>query len=229
MLTLNDVHAASKLNQDRIEPGKFNIVYADPPWRFKNWSMKEFAERGEKWARRNGRSPYDVMDTKDICAMPVDSLSARASILLMWATYPKLEDALQVIKAWGFEYKTVAFSWVKLNPSGQGFKMGLGYHTRGNVEPCLLATKGAGLRRVDNAVMQVIIDEGVLIAPVGEHSEKPAEARRRIERLYGDVPRLELFARQRAAGWAIWGNQAPGGSDVAMETLFAPAGDAEAA
>lgn len=179
--------------------------------------MKELAERGEKWARRNGRSPYDVMTTLDICALPVGELAARDSILLMWATYPKLEDALQVIKAWGFTYKTVAFSWLKLNPSGHGFKMGLGYHTRGNVEPCLLATRGDGLRRVDNAVMQVIIDEGeCLIAPVGEHSQKPPEARKRIERLYGDVPRVELFARQRVAGWSAWGNQVPGGSDVVL-------------
>lgn len=216
--TMAETHGASRLNQDRIQPGKFNIIYADPPWRFKNWSMKELAERGEKWARRNGRSPYDVMTTEDICALPVADLAARDSVLVMWATYPKLEDALQVIKAWGFVYKTVAFSWLKLNPSGQGFKMGLGYHTRGNVEPALLATRGDGLRRVDNGVMQVIIDEGdCLIAPVGEHSQKPAEARKRIERLYGDVPRLELFARQRADNWQIWGNQAPGGNDIILE------------
>lgn len=215
--TIAAVYSSSRLNQDRIQPGKFNIIYADPPWRFKNWSMKDLAERGEKWARRNGRSPYDVMDTQAICSLPVADLAARDSILLMWATYPKLPDALAVIEAWGFEYKTVAFSWVKLNPSGQGFKMGLGYHTRGNVEPCLLATRGDGLRRVDSGVMQVIIDEGdCLIAPVGEHSQKPAEARKRIERLYGDVPRVELFARQRTEGWAIWGNQAPGGSDVEL-------------
>lgn len=218
MLSIADIHTASQLNFDRVVPGKFNVIYADPPWRFKNWSMKELAERGERWARRNGRSPYDVMTTADICTLPVKEMVAPDSVLLMWATYPKLEDALEVIKAWGFTYKTVAFSWLKLNPSGKGFKMGLGYHTRGNVEPCLLATRGDGLRRVDNGVMQVIIDDGdVLIAPVGEHSRKPGEARKRIERLYGDVPRVELFARQRCDGWAIWGNQAPGGSDIVLE------------
>lgn len=218
--TVAVIHSGSQLNYDRIQPGKFNIIYADPAWRFKNWSMKELAERGEKWARRNGRSPYDVMTTEDICALPVGELAARDSVLIIWATYPKLEDALQVIKAWGFTYKTVAFSWLKLNPSGQGFKMGLGYHTRGNVEPALLATRGDGLRRVDKGVMQVIIDEDqgdCLIAPVGEHSQKPAEARKRIERLYGDVPRVELFARQRTLGWQIWGNEAPGGSDIKLE------------
>ena len=88
--------------------------------------------------------------------------------------------------------------------------MGLGYHTRGNAEICLLTTRGNGLRRVDNSVMQVIIDA------VGEHSQKPDEARSRIVRLYGDVPRIELFARQRTPGWDIWGNEAPGGSDITL-------------
>ncbi len=197
-------------NQDRVQPDKFNIIYADPPWRFKNWSMDELAKRGEKWARRNGRSPYDVMTTEDICALPVVDLAARDSVLMMWATYPKLPDALEVVAGWGFEYKTVGFTWLKLNPSGSGFKMGLGYHSRGNAEICLLATRGNGLRRVDNSVLQVIIE------PVGEHSRKPHEARLRIARLYGNVPRIELFARQRFDGWAIWGNQAPGGCDIEL-------------
>lgn len=89
---------------------QYPIILSDPPWRFKNWSMAELAKRGEKWARRNGRSPYPVMDTKDICALPVKQLAPKNCVLFMWATYPKLEDALQVISAWGFKYKTVAFT-----------------------------------------------------------------------------------------------------------------------
>src|SRR3990170_2038483 len=85
---------------------------------FKNWSMSELVKRGEKWARKNGRSPYPVMLTEDIAKLPVSNLSAKDSVLFLWATYPKLEDALYVMKSWGWEYKTVAFSWVKLNPSG---------------------------------------------------------------------------------------------------------------
>jgi N6-adenosine-specific RNA methylase IME4 len=220
-ITKHELCMQSQANADRIEPDKFNIVYADPPWRFRNWSMSEFAKRGEKWARRNGRSPYNVMNTEDICALPIGDIAARDSVLLMWATYPKLVDALQVIQAWGFEYKTVAFSWLKLNPSTVGYKMGLGYHSRGNVEPCLLATRGKGLQRVDNSVMQVIIEEGdVIIAPVGEHSRKPNEARLRIHRLYGDVPRVELFARQRVPGWSAWGNEVE--SDVVLLTGKSP-------
>jgi N6-adenosine-specific RNA methylase IME4 len=188
---------------------KYSIIYADPPWRFKNWSMKEFSERGEKWARRNGRSPYDVMDLADICALPVADLAAKDAVLFCWATYPKLNEALQVIDAWGFEFKTVAFTWVKLNPSGVGFHFGLGYWTRQNPEICLLATRGKP-KRIDNCVPNLVI------APRGEHSKKPDEVRHRIVKLVGDLPRVELFARQRVEGWDIWGNQAPGGSDLEL-------------
>jgi site-specific DNA-methyltransferase (adenine-specific) len=188
-------------NHDRIERNKFNIILADPPWRFKNWSSDEFAKRGEKWARRNGRSPYDVMDTEAIAALPVADIAAKNAILMIWATYPKLVDAIEVVNAWGFEYKTVAFTWIKLNKSGSGFKFGLGYHSRGNCEICLLATRGNGLRRVDNAV------PNLLIAPIRDHSQKPDEARNRIERLYGDVPRIELFARQEHPNWMALGNE----------------------
>lgn len=201
ILTKAQLVMADTRNYDRIEEGKFNVVYADPPWRFKNWSMSEFAKRGEKWARRNGRSPYDVMDTKDIAALPVSDVAAKNAILLMWATYPKLTDALTVMDAWGFTYKTVALTWIKLNEGGSGFKFGLGFHTRGNSELCLLGTRRQGLRRVDTTV------PNLLIHPVGEHSKKPHEARLRIERLYGDVPRLELFARQSCPGWLAIGNE----------------------
>ena len=142
---------------------KYNILYADPPWRFRNWSIGEFAKRGEKWARRNGRSPYEVMDLSDICNLPVSQIAARDSILFLWATYPKLPDALEVIKAWGFEFKTVAFTWVKTNPLGAGFHFGLGYWTRQNPELCLLATRGKP-KRIDNRVPNLIIYHAASIA-----------------------------------------------------------------
>ena len=203
MINQNHLFVNDTRNHDRVESGKFNIILADPPWRFKNWSMKELAKRGEKWARRNGRSPYDVMTTEDIVTLPVTNIAAKNSILMMWATYPKLVDAFKVINAWGFEYKTVAFTWIKLNKRGSGFKFGLGYHTRGNCELCLLATRGKGLRRVDNAI------PNLLIAPVRDHSQKPNEVKNRIERLYGDVSRIELFARQEQinVNWTVLGNE----------------------
>jgi site-specific DNA-methyltransferase (adenine-specific) len=165
--------------------------------------MKELAERGEKWARKNGRSPYDVMDTKDIAELPVSQIAAKDSILFLWATYPKLQDALQVMEGWDYEYKTVAFTWVKLNPSGVGFHFGLGYWTRQNPELVLLGTRGHP-KRVDNTVPNLII------TPRGSHSSKPTEVRDRIVRLVGDLPRVELFAREAAPGWDAIGNEIDG-------------------
>ena len=179
----------------------YQILYPDPCWRFKNWSIGEMAKYGEKWARRNGRSPYPVMTTEDICKIPAGDLADKNSICLMWATYPKLEDAMQVMKAWGFEYKTVAFTWVKLNPSGVGWHFGLGYHTRQNPEIVLLGTRGKGLSRVDNTVPNLVI------WPRGRHSAKPSIVRDKIERLYGDANRIELFSRDIIPGWDRWGNE----------------------
>jgi len=182
----------------------FSIIYADPPWRFKNWSMKELAVRGEKWARANGQSPYDVLDTSAICDLPVKDIAARDAVLFLWATYPKLEDAFSVIKAWDFTFKTVAFTWVKQNPKGVGWKFGLGYWTRGNAEICLLATRGRP-RRVDGSVAQLVV------APVGRHSAKPPEVRDRIVLLMGDLPRIELFARPPVPeDWVALGNEITG-------------------
>ena len=207
-------YTQSRLNADRIDPGKFNIIYADPPWRYANWSMSEQAIRGEKWARRNGRSPYPVMRTDDIAALPVQDIVAKDAILLMWVTDPKLVDGLEVIDAWGFCYRTVGFTWVKQNPSGIGFHFGLGFHTRSNPEQCLIAKRRKGLRRSDNSVPQL------LIAPRSEHSRKPDETYSRIERLYGDVPRVELFARRSVPGWTAIGNEIDGQNiDEAIQDL----------
>lgn len=193
----------SSTEQHSQPTGRFNVIYADPPWRFKNWSMKELAERGEKWARRNGRSPYDVMDHEDLCGLPVQGIADRDCVLFLWATYPKLNEAIDLIKAWGFTYKTVAFTWVKQNPKGVGWKFGLGYWTRGNAEICLLATRGKP-KRVSKNVAQLVI------APVGNHSAKPLEVRDRIVQLMGDLPRVELFARDEVPGWVCLGNEITG-------------------
>lgn len=182
---------------------KFNIIYADPPWRFQNWSIGELAKRGEKWARRNGRSPYNVMDTAAICDLPVQAIANNDCVLFLWATHPKIEDALAVIKAWGFQYKTVAFTWVKTNPSGLGWHFGLGYWTRQNPELCLLATKGHP-HRVNNSVPNLVI------GPRGKHSAKPSIVRERIVELVGDLPRVELFARERVDGWISLGYEING-------------------
>lgn len=161
--------------------------------------MGELAKRGEKWARKNGRPDYDVMNTSDICDLPVQNLAAKDCVLFLWATYPKLEDALVVMKAWGFKYKTVAHTWVKLNPKGVGFHFGLGYWTRGNPEICLLGTRGKP-KRVDNSVANLII------APRRDHSRKPEAIYGAIEQLVPG-PYVEMFARSRRPGWAAWGDE----------------------
>lgn len=140
------------------------------------------------------------MKLEDIQALPVAELADRDCVLFLWATFPMLREALSVIKAWGFTFKTVAFTWIKLSPVANSIYWGMGYWTRSNAEICLLATKGHPRRQAKN-VHQVIISH------VEEHSKKPDEARRRIVALMGDVPRVELFARQTAPGWDVWGNE----------------------
>lgn len=140
------------------------------------------------------------MAVKDIKALPVEELAAPNCVLFLWTTFPKLREALEVAEAWGFQYRTVAFVWVKRNPKANSLFWGLGSWTRANAELCLLATRGHP-RRARNDIHQVIL------SPVQEHSRKPEEARRRIEALMGDVPRVELFARRYTAGWDVWGNE----------------------
>lgn len=127
----------------------------------------------------------------------------------MWATYPMLPEALKVIEAWGFKYKSIAFQWIKLNKKNGKPFYGLGRWTRGNTEPCLLATKGKP-KRISASVFQLIQQ------PLTRHSEKPQEARDKIVQLMGDLPRLELFAREKAEGWDAIGDSI-NGKDIKQE------------
>lgn len=166
---------------------KYSVIYADPPWFYHCGGLTRGPERH-----------YPTMKLEDIQALPVTELAADDCALFLWATLPQLKEALSVIEAWGFKYKTTAFVWIKLNRKDSGIFWGLGYWTRSNAEICLLAMKGKPKRMATN-IHQVIISH------VEEHSKKPDEARRRIEALMGDVPRIELFARQSPPGWDVWG------------------------
>ncbi len=176
--------------------GHYRVIYADPPWRFATWS-----------ARGKGRSPeawYDCLSVEDICRIPVAAWAAADAVLLLWTTDPMLERAFEVIRAWGFRYKTVGFYWVKLNRRSDPDHIrphdlftGLGFWTRANPEPCLLATRGQPRRRAADVARLVV-------APRRAHSEKPDEVYDRIERLL-EGPYLELFARRRRPGWDAWG------------------------
>jgi len=134
------------------------------------------------------------MPIEDICSFPVIDLAAKDSVLALWAISPMLPDALRVMESWGFRYKTVLFVWVK-------GRIGLGYYTRAGAELCLLGTRGGLLSRIDRGVPQVIH------AKPREHSRKPDEAAERLERLFGDIPRIELFARAKRPGWEVWGDE----------------------
>lgn len=182
-----------------MEQKKYSIIYADPPWRYE---MK----KGQGVAENH----YSTMGIEEICSLPVQEICEKDCVLFLWVTFPQLPEAFKVIKAWGFCYKTVAFVWIKQNKSGNGYFFGLGYWTRSNAEICLLAVKGKP-KRVSKKVFQLIV------SPLQEHSRKPAEARERIVKLMGDLPRIELFARQQSPGWDVWGNEVE--SSLELEKL----------
>ena len=168
---------------------KYNVIYADPPWKYEQHCVQGAAE-----------NHYPTMSIDELKHLPVSELAAPDCALFLWATFPQLKEALALIDAWGFSYKTVAFVWLKKNKVSDSWFYGLGFWTRGNAEICLFAKKGKP-KRQSAAVHQFII------APVEKHSKKPDEARDKIVQLMGDVPRIELFARQSPDGWDVWGNE----------------------
>ena len=171
---------------------KYDIIYADPPWAYHDTLGGN---------AKMGAMPYPTMTQEELCAMPIYKIAKKDSVLFMWATMPKLQEALDTIKAWGFKYKTCAFCWVKQNPKSGGIYAGLGRWVQGNAELCLLATKGHP-HRISKSVKQIVM------APRGRHSAKHAEVRDRIVQLMGeDTERIELFARNYADGWDCWGNE----------------------
>lgn len=178
--------------------GKYGAILADPPWRFQCWSGKGTARAAE--------NHYGTLDMLDLAGLAVGDLAADDSILFLWATWPLLSDAMALIPAWGFEYKTCAFCWTKADGRQiemfQDFieaYMGLGYWTRANSEVCLLATRGSP-KRLNADVKQAIVE------PRREHSRKPDCVYERIERLV-EGPYLEIFARTKRDGWTSWGNE----------------------
>lgn len=171
---------------------KYNIIYADPPWKYNDQTTK---------ASRTVNLQYDTMNTEEMYDFPVKDIADKNSVCFMWVTFPKLKEGIELLEKWGFKYKTVAFTWVKKNKNNDSYFMGMGYYTRSNAEICLLGIKGKPLKRFSHSVKQVID------AKIMEHSRKPDEVRNRIVELFGNIPRIELFARQYAEGWDCWGNE----------------------
>ena len=181
-------------NSQRNSKRKYNVIYADPPWPYKN-------PKGNNPAM--GGITYSTMTIDEIKAVPVQEIADKDSVLFLWATMPKLKEAIEVLEAWGFHYTTCSFVWVKLNPKNGGIYSGLGHWTNGNAELCLFAKRGTP-KRVAKNIKQIVM------APRGRHSAKPDEVRNRIVQLMGDVPRIELFARQQHPGWHCLGNEIDG-------------------
>ncbi len=172
---------------------RYRIIYADPPWQFRTYS--------DKGKGRSAEKHYPTMTKSEIQELPISRISEDNCVLLLWVTAPCLIEGLDLIRAWGFSYKTVAFTWVKKNKRNDNFFTGMGYYTRSNAEFCLLATKGKILERKSHSV------SSVLCTHIERHSKKPDETRDRIVQLFGDIPRIELFARQHSPGWDCWGNE----------------------
>ena len=194
---------------------RYSLIYADPAWSYGNTISNGAAV-----------DHYPTMSLLDMKRLPVWELAADNAVLAMWYTGTHNQEAIELAEAWGFTVRTMkGFTWVKLNQlaelritkalaegdvtnfydfldllNGQT-KMNGGNYTRANTEDLLIATRGKGLERLSASVKQVIY------SPLGEHSAKPEEARFRLEKLYGDVPRIELFSRCGAPGWHHWGNQ----------------------
>jgi N6-adenosine-specific RNA methylase IME4 len=169
---------------------KYQIIYADPPWKY------EFSH-----TRARPINDYQTLDKDTICKFPIKDIAEENSLLFMWIIFPKLEWAIPVINAWGFKYITNGFTWIKQNKTGRGMFWGMGYYTRSNSEICLIGRRGNGIKTINHSIHSVIE------SPLEKHSQKPIEAKRRIELLFGNTTRIELFARQKTEGWDVWGNE----------------------
>ena len=143
------------------------------------------------------------MSLKDICDLPINKIADKNAILFFWTGAPKMPEALEVIKSWGFKYKTFAFVWTKINKSDGKPRCGLGHWTRSSSEVVLLATKGSP-KRINTNVQQSISE------PIGRHSAKPLVTRDKIIDLVGNLPAIELFARTRDPRFDCLGNDISG-------------------
>jgi len=171
---------------------KYKIIYADPPWEYKK-------SGGIKSARGLAKKFYPTMELDEIKNLPVNEITDKDCYLFLWCTAPTMPEAIEVLKSWGFVFYTIAFTWIKTNPKSNSLFWGMGNATRSNPEFVLLGRKGK-LERIDRGIHSVVMSS------INEHSEKPDEVRQKIIRLYGDLPRIELFARSKIHGWDVWGN-----------------------
>ncbi|EGC0267617.1 hypothetical protein H8U31_001368 [Salmonella enterica] len=178
-----------------MDAPKYKLIYADPPWEYRDKA---------KDGKRGAGFKYPTMKLEDICRLPVWTIAEESCLLAMWWVPTMVKEALAVMDAWGFRLITMkGMTWHKTNKVKGGSAMGMGHMTRANSEDCLFAVRGRLPQRQNAGLIQHVT------APRGEHSAKPAECREILEKLLGDVPRLEMFSRGNAEGWHHWGNENP--------------------
>lgn len=180
---------------------KYQIIYADPPWSYRDYTSKETAEKNlNSNSKRSVVMKYDLMTIEEIKNLPVKDLADENCILFLWVTMPKLNEIFPIIDSWGFKYSTCGFVWIKKNKKSGGNFWGMGRWTRSNAELCLIGIKGKPQRL--SASIHSVVESAI-----EEHSKKPHIIRDKIVELCGDLPRIELFAREKTEGWDVWGNE----------------------
>lgn len=171
----------------------YDLIYADPAWVYQDKSKSHGG---------GAESHYKCTPTKEMGKIINNVVVSDNAVCLMWCTYPQLKEGLKLMELWGFIYKTIAFTWVKKNKKSEGYFFGMGRYTRANPEICMLGVKGKGLKRINASVPNLQFHKR------GEHSEKPQEIKREIEKLFGNVKRIELFARKKFDdGWDYHGKE----------------------
>lgn len=172
---------------------KYPIIYADPPWEFRNKNTGGGMKSG-------AQNHYATMSIEQMMEMDIQKITTPDAILFMWWVPSQPLEALKLAKAWGFEFKTMfGFVWVKLTKRGKRW-FGMGNWTRMGVEACLIATKGK-IKRKNAGVRSLVVSRAY------HHSKKPETVRGRILKLCGDLPRVELFSRNNPKGWDVFGNE----------------------
>lgn len=181
------------------------IVYADPAW---SYNSKSAVNNSKGSKIKKITKHYNTMSLQDIKSIPVKSILDDHAVCFLWVTDSHLSEGLEVLKAWGFKYKTIAFNWVKLT-TNSNICSNVAPYTMKNCELCLLGTKGTiNLFKMSYSVKQLVQ------AIRTKHSKKPKEVRNRIYEMYGNLPRIELFARKKYKGWDVWGNEVK--SDIVL-------------
>lgn len=196
----------NKLEQIPFPEKKYNIIYADPPWRYSKGVHQDY-RKSHGGKDRLLESEYPTMTKKELLNLDVKRIANDDCALFMWFTYSHLEKALELCKAWGFKYKTIAFLWLKRSNKGKVL-CNVGAWTLGSTEACLIATRGNMLQHKECNNIRQLVDPNTDIRLKGKsHSRKPKEVAERIDLLFPNTEKIELFARQKTEGWDVWGNE----------------------